>query len=120
MRCAKCAAPQDTKGAPEARHRPEEGRLRGRESHPLLVCHRREVQYDDTIVGAGSSGAVQASRLSEDPNRTILLLEASPDYSTVEQTPADLLNTWNLSGRTTGDSWPRQLLHGRSRILAAR
>ena len=48
--------------------------------------------YDLIVVGAGSGGSVVATRVSEDPNIRVLLIESGPDYPNLEALPEDLRN----------------------------
>ena len=81
------------------------------------------MEYDDIIVGGGSAGAVLAARLSEEPARRVLLLEAGPDYATLESTPADLQDGWRMSlrahdWRLTAQAMPgRAIPYPRARVI---
>ena len=66
------------------------------------------MKYDHIVVGGGTAGCILAAKLSEDPHRSVLLLEAGPEYPDFEQLPDMLKYGWgliNLQARAAGSPY---------------
>jgi choline dehydrogenase len=70
------------------------------------------MSYDVAVVGAGSAGTIVASRLSELPGLRVALIEAGPDYPSLETLPDELRygNATAAYVTTHGHMWGYQAI----------
>ena len=71
-------------------------------------------EYGVIVVGAGSAGAVLAARLTEDAERSVLLLEAGPDYPDLATMPTDLTDGTMASLDAHDWHWSGNAVSGRA------